>query len=292
MNYQQVLALIQQFIVANGNNEITANVLRPILEAILAQPNELIGDLDDLQTTDQSNLVNAINEVLNNIAPQIGSVNTKIHALSLSGIDPDLPELTKIVEAVKLRGPFTCDVGQQMVFKTITTVGDIDAGAIVITRYYRLLRNLTTIGGPSTYQNIPVSWFMQDGVSEYATPDADGNIIELGDIGTSDVWDVFNLGNNGDAWDMNEYRFVRATQNGGIQLWAFVGQERYYGGPDMGIEPDIFEAFEDDFFLITDQSEDPYLLNIFETYTDVAAMLSDQANQADQVIYQVTDASG
>ena len=64
MNYQQVLVLIQQYIVANSNNEITANVLRPILEAILDQPNELIGDLDGLQTDDRSNLVAAINEVL------------------------------------------------------------------------------------------------------------------------------------------------------------------------------------------------------------------------------------
>ena len=35
-----------------------------LFEAILTQPNELIGDLDDLQTTDQSNLIAAINEAL------------------------------------------------------------------------------------------------------------------------------------------------------------------------------------------------------------------------------------
>src|SRR5690606_34965549 len=32
---------------ANGNNEITANVLNPILIAMLQQPNDLIGDFDD-----------------------------------------------------------------------------------------------------------------------------------------------------------------------------------------------------------------------------------------------------
>src|SRR5690554_2636700 len=141
-----------------------------------------------------------------------GSVNTKIHALSLSGIDPDLPELTKIAEAVKLHGPFTCDAGQQMVFKTISTVGTQENGSIV-TRYYRLIRNMVSIGGPSSVEDIPVSWFMPDGVSEYSDPETDGTIAELGDIGTQNVWDVFNLGNNGEAWDMSEYRFVRATQN-------------------------------------------------------------------------------
>ena len=64
MTEAQVLALIQLAIIANGNNEITANVLRPVLEAMLAQPNDLIGDLGDLQTTANTNLVEAINEVL------------------------------------------------------------------------------------------------------------------------------------------------------------------------------------------------------------------------------------
>lgn len=70
MTEAQVLALINQFIIANGNNEITADVLRPILVAILEQPNEKVGELGDLQTTDQSNIVNAINEILNSSVNQ------------------------------------------------------------------------------------------------------------------------------------------------------------------------------------------------------------------------------
>lgn len=256
MTYAQVLALIQQFIVANGNNEITANVLRPILEDILTQPNEKMGDLIDLQTTDQSSLVAAINEALSLITPTIGSYNTKIHYLSLNGVDTDLPELTKIAEAVKIHGPFTCDAGQQMVFRTVSIVG-AQVNGIVVSRYYRLLRNITTIGGTIIQQQVLPSWFMQDGISEYSNPETTGSIVELGDIGTDNVWDVFNLGNNGVAWDMNDYRFVRATQNSEIMFWAFTGQERYYGGSDMNVEPDIFEAFENDFFLITDQPPAP-----------------------------------
>lgn len=66
MTEAQVLALIQQFIVANGNNEITANVLRPILEEMVKQPNDKIGDLPDLNTADKTNIVAAINELINN----------------------------------------------------------------------------------------------------------------------------------------------------------------------------------------------------------------------------------
>lgn len=65
MTKQQVIALIQQWIVANGNEEITADVLRPILEAMVNQPNDLIGDLNDLTTTNKDSVVDAINEVNN-----------------------------------------------------------------------------------------------------------------------------------------------------------------------------------------------------------------------------------
>lgn len=65
MTEAQVLALINQFIIANGNNEITANVLRPILEEMVKQPNDKIGDLPNLNTTDKTNIVAAINELIN-----------------------------------------------------------------------------------------------------------------------------------------------------------------------------------------------------------------------------------
>ena len=64
MNEAAVLALINLHIVANGNNEITADVLRPILEAILEQPNDKVGELGDLDTIDKTNIVNAINELV------------------------------------------------------------------------------------------------------------------------------------------------------------------------------------------------------------------------------------
>src|SRR5690606_2173937 len=63
MTLDEVIDLIQTWIVANGNEEITADVLRPILEAMVNQPNDLIGDLDNLTTVDKDNLVEAINEV-------------------------------------------------------------------------------------------------------------------------------------------------------------------------------------------------------------------------------------
>lgn len=76
MNEQQVKDLIEAFIVANGNNEITADVLRPILLAMLAQPNDEIGDLSTLNTTTQVNLVDAINELYNTNTNQGG---VKLH---------------------------------------------------------------------------------------------------------------------------------------------------------------------------------------------------------------------
>src|SRR5690606_24206701 len=47
------------------NNEITAAILNPILVAMVEQANDKMGELDDLDTGDKSNLVAAINEVKN-----------------------------------------------------------------------------------------------------------------------------------------------------------------------------------------------------------------------------------
>ena len=71
MTEAQVLALIQSVVIANGNNEITANILRPVLEAILAQPNDEIGDLTTLDTTNKDDLVSAINEIFSLIGSDV-----------------------------------------------------------------------------------------------------------------------------------------------------------------------------------------------------------------------------
>lgn len=65
--YAQVLTQINTYIVANGNNEITANVLNPILKVILDFANNTIGDLDDLTTDQKNTVVEAINSLKQNL---------------------------------------------------------------------------------------------------------------------------------------------------------------------------------------------------------------------------------
>lgn len=64
--YAEVFAQINTYIVANGNNEITANVLNPILDAILDFANNNIGDLDTLTTDEKNSVVEAINSLKQN----------------------------------------------------------------------------------------------------------------------------------------------------------------------------------------------------------------------------------
>ncbi len=63
MNYTELLAYINLWIKTNGNREITADVLNPVLKAIAEWALSQVGDLSTLNTTDKSNLTNAINEV-------------------------------------------------------------------------------------------------------------------------------------------------------------------------------------------------------------------------------------
>ena len=64
-SYATVIAQINAFIVTNGNNEITANVLNPILKIITDFANNEIGDLDALTTSNKTNIVNSINSLKN-----------------------------------------------------------------------------------------------------------------------------------------------------------------------------------------------------------------------------------
>lgn len=90
MSLASVIALINANIVPNDNNEITADVLRPILLAMLQQPNELIGDLSNLTVEDVSDLVSAINELNQSIT---NSQSIQVYQGEVlpqdSGIDPN-----------------------------------------------------------------------------------------------------------------------------------------------------------------------------------------------------------
>lgn len=61
--YAEVINQINTYIIANGNNEITANVLNPILQIITDFTNNNIGDLEDLTTSEKETVVASINSL-------------------------------------------------------------------------------------------------------------------------------------------------------------------------------------------------------------------------------------
>ncbi len=75
--FSEVITAINTYIVANGNNEITANVLNPILQIMTNFTNNTIGNLDDLTTDEKNSIVEAINSLkinfddLNNTGVQL-----------------------------------------------------------------------------------------------------------------------------------------------------------------------------------------------------------------------------
>lgn len=79
MTDAELIEFINDWIYTNHNNEITAATLNPVLQAIRQRLADVAGDLGDLATVDQTNLVAAINEVYN----MIGSIETggiKLHS--------------------------------------------------------------------------------------------------------------------------------------------------------------------------------------------------------------------
>lgn len=225
MDYDEVLALIQAEIVANGNNEITADVLRPILEAILQQPNDLIGDLDDLETSEVDNLVAAINSILSANLPN----STVLYPIDTTGIDFDQDELLWVRDAVNQtatnNGAFTCNVGQQIVFYVDTLLDMEGDEATIKRRYYRLTSGETSVSSLGSGDNPPL---MPDGSSNNVLDLTGDLIIDLGDIGTDDVEDAFNS-DASEPFTISGDKFVKAVQDSENKLWLWIGGDGDFG---------------------------------------------------------------
>ncbi len=70
------------------------------------------------------------------------------------------------------------------------------------------------------------------------------NTIELGNIGTQNVWDAFNADSNAPFF-MTADSFIKAETNEGIKVWSWVGSEGFYGGTST-------QAQESDFVLLSE----------------------------------------
>lgn len=77
MTYTQVIVYIQQWITDNNNKEITASVMRDVLDKILLYVRDSIGDVDDLQQG--ADIVDAINILFGEIANLNIDFPIKVH---------------------------------------------------------------------------------------------------------------------------------------------------------------------------------------------------------------------
>lgn len=210
--------------------------------------------VDGATPTDQANAISLLKGVVFNSILSGGSSGykgTKVHWLSLSGIDTSLDELKYIAEAVKSKGAFTCDEGEQMVFQTSIPLGEGSGVYGVLQRWYRLLPSLTTIGG--TTDPVPAAYFMPDGRVEVLDSSL---FIDLGTITSPDtVESVFNQGNSGAAWNVQDEQFVTAVLDGVSIIWRFNGGFGLWGGDDIGTDPEVLEAAAANFDNLSEQPE-------------------------------------
>lgn len=64
MTEAQVIALINQYIIPNGTNAITGSILNQVLIPMVQQINDKVGQLEDLETPVNTDIVAAINSIL------------------------------------------------------------------------------------------------------------------------------------------------------------------------------------------------------------------------------------
>ena len=181
--------------------------------------------------------------------------------LNLEGININQSELQYIADAIN-RGqnydvngnngtPFTKTSGTEFIFYTIVFVGGDQTNPRYLHRYYRVHSSTSQIGG-----NIPLQATSDDispAGSLEINPETNQDLfIDLGEIASQNVWDVFNQGqSNGDAWGISGTTFVIATQNGTDKTWRFIGGDGLWGGDDFGTDPEIYQADANDFDLLS-----------------------------------------
>lgn len=246
MTYNEALALIQAEIIANGNNEITANVLRPVLEAMINFPNDTIGVLANLNTTDTTSIVNAINEIISQNLPNA----TALRPIDTNGIDFNQSELLWVRDAVNQtaanNGAFNCQLGQQMVFYVDSLTRSSVIDFTIQRRYYRLLTGAVLVSAVSE------SDLMPDGIQNMVIDLSGDLVIDLGDIGTDDIEDAFNSDPN-QPFTINGDKFVSAVQGGNNKLWQWIG-----GNGNFGNSATLAEAT--DFVDLTETASPPLYL--------------------------------
>lgn len=69
MTFAELIVFINAWVKENHNNEITGDILNSVLQAMATRPEDVVGDLANLGTTNKSNIVNAINEINAALAP-------------------------------------------------------------------------------------------------------------------------------------------------------------------------------------------------------------------------------
>jgi len=196
--YSEAVIQINSFIISNGNNEITANVLNPVLKVILDFANSSIGNLGLLTTSDTDTIVEAIN-----------SLKTDFDNLNNSGVqllsgydDPNVtPPVTYNYADFYMELDVTDDSPIQLwqwngtawtTYSSVYSKAEIDA---IVTELQAQIADL-----PSDYSNIV---YVNSVSPSTATifdinnpPVANNNLLK------NDVANLY-IGNDGSTWTYN-----------------------------------------------------------------------------------------
>lgn len=181
--------------------------------------------------------------------------------LDLRNVDTSRPELYYIADAIMQSEWEVGIYGKEPLFYTVTPTENTTGGggfaqtAVFNYRYYRIHKKGQKFGISNTITAQDISPAGSLNISE----SIDGSMfIDLGNIGTQNVWDAFNLGDNGTPWHIEGLKFITATQNGNSRVWVFVGNQRLgidegdWGGSNT-TDPNYLAATQDDFHLVTNQ---------------------------------------
>src|SRR5690606_31094327 len=145
---------------------------------------------------------------------------------------------------------YECEPGEIIEFyiHLFDNTGDV---AIIKRLFFRLTTGETSVESISD----PYEELQPDGSDDILL--SEELTIELGDIGTDNVWDAFNNDIN-EPFEINGDKFISAIQNGNDKLWQWRGGNGVFGA---SATPSIEANFLD----LTEQTDLP-TYNLFKKY--------------------------
>tara|TARA_R110000772_G_scaffold153261_1_gene264246 strand:+ start:15922 stop:18228 length:2307 start_codon:yes stop_codon:yes gene_type:complete len=225
----------------------------------------------------------AMKEIRADSLKNMGSLVSTINSINLIGIDTTSAFFNYMATAINAQGPFYCLAGQEFRFRAwgapLLLIPDPDP-EVTITDVKINNGNLSVGLGSPGGAVLPADILLEAQYTLNQTDNPD-DFIDLGDLATLAVEDVFNLGDPNNpaggglynAWVTTGDQLAAATLSINKKVYLFTGSAGSWGGINMGTGG-IGQATAADFIDLSEQGEPPAVAGLLASLDSLGNLFS------------------